>query len=127
MAAIVDQVQQIDRLVGGIVVAPREQSSGLKEINAAVNTMDQSTQHNAAMAEQSTAASHSLAKEAAALNGLMAQFRVGSDEECEDRRSAPVAIILRPRPRRLCTELGSVSGQQSAEAPLLPIGRILTA
>jgi methyl-accepting chemotaxis protein len=46
-------------------------------VNTAVNQMDQVTQQNAAMVEQSTAASHSLAQEAQSLQASVAQFRVG--------------------------------------------------
>ncbi|MDX0507199.1 HAMP domain-containing protein [Sinorhizobium medicae] len=77
LQAIVAEVQEINKHVSAIVTATREQSTGLQEINTAVNTMDQGTQQNAAMVEQQTAASHGLASEAAALNSLLAQFRLG--------------------------------------------------
>ena len=64
--------------IGAIVTATREQSTGLQEINTAVNTMDQGTQQNAAMVEEQTAASHGLASEAAALNELLSQFNLSS-------------------------------------------------
>jgi len=68
------EVTEITAHVRAIVEAAREQSTGIQEINTAVNTMDQGTQQNAAMVEQTNAASHSLAKEASALNGLLGQF-----------------------------------------------------
>ncbi|MQB07210.1 methyl-accepting chemotaxis protein [Agrobacterium tumefaciens] len=71
---VVSEVREISHHVTAIVEAAREQSTGLQEINAAVNVMDQGTQQNAAMVEQSTAASHGLAREAAALNALLSQF-----------------------------------------------------
>jgi len=74
--AIVHEVQEINQHVHAIAEAAREQSIGLQEINTAVNSMDQSTQQNAAMVEESTAASHSLATEATALNNLLGQFRL---------------------------------------------------
>ncbi|NYT30799.1 methyl-accepting chemotaxis protein [Rhizobium sp. WYCCWR 11128] len=74
--AIVHEVQEINQHVHAIAEASREQSIGLQEINTAVNTMDQGTQQNAAMVEESTAASHNLATEAAALNNLLGQFRL---------------------------------------------------
>ncbi|MGX5721361.1 methyl-accepting chemotaxis protein McpU [Shinella zoogloeoides] len=78
LEAIVREVQEINGHVNAIVTAAREQSTGLQEINTAVNTMDQGTQQNAAMVEEQTAASHGLAAEAAALNTLLAQFRLGA-------------------------------------------------
>ena len=74
---IVSEVQEVNRHVAAIVEAAREQSVGLGEINEAVNQMDQSAQQNAAMVEQSSAASHSLALEAGALNSLLARFQFG--------------------------------------------------
>mgnify|MGYP001562006514 FL=1 len=75
---IVSQVVQVDANVGAIVEASKEQTTGLKEINMAVNTMDQGTQQNAAMVEETTAAAHSLAKEAEQLFQLLSQFNIGS-------------------------------------------------
>lgn len=76
---IVSQVQSVSSNVSAIVEGAREQATGLKEINSAVNTMDQGTQQNAAMVEESTAASHSLAREAEALFHLIQRFEVSSN------------------------------------------------
>ncbi|AYM82893.1 methyl-accepting chemotaxis protein [Agrobacterium radiobacter] len=72
---IAEQVRDINTNVVAIVDAAREQSTALAEINQAVNTVDQGTQQNAAMVEEQTAASHSLAREATALFELLGQFR----------------------------------------------------
>ena len=71
------QVAEIDGIVGEIAASAREQAVGLDQVNTAVNQMDQVTQQNAAMVEQSTAASHALAGEADALNRLISGFQVG--------------------------------------------------
>jgi methyl-accepting chemotaxis protein len=78
LKTIVEQVLQVDGNVIAIVEAAREQSTGLKEINTAVNTMDQGTQQNAAMVEQTTAAAHSLAREAEQLFSQLSQFNIGA-------------------------------------------------
>ena len=83
---IVDQVQSIDANVQSIVQSSRDQSTGLKEVNTAVNQMDQSTQQNAAMVEESTAASHSLAREADALFALLGTFEIGGSRTAPTRR-----------------------------------------
>ncbi|WP_165222221.1 HAMP domain-containing methyl-accepting chemotaxis protein [Affinirhizobium pseudoryzae] len=85
---IVSQVQAVSVNVTAIVEGAKEQATGLKEINTAVNTMDQGTQQNAAMVEESTAASHSLAKEAEALFQLIGRFEIGSSQN----RSAPSEV-----------------------------------
>tara|TARA_R110002020_G_scaffold135781_3_gene303203 strand:+ start:263 stop:2044 length:1782 start_codon:yes stop_codon:yes gene_type:complete len=72
---IVAQVVEINGNVAAIVEAAREQATALREVSHAVNTMDQNTQQNAAMVEETTAASHSLAREAEILRDLLARFR----------------------------------------------------
>jgi methyl-accepting chemotaxis protein len=73
------------KMIGGFIVrmnehmeaittAARDQATGLAEINHSVEHLDQATQQNAAMAEQSTAASTSLASEAERLRDLVARF-----------------------------------------------------
>ena len=74
---ILGEVAQINGLVAEIAASAEEQATGLQQVNIAVNQMDQVTQQNAAMVEESTAASHSLSREADNLTELMAQFRVG--------------------------------------------------
>ena len=59
-----------------IAISAKEQSTGLSEVNQAVNQMDQTTQQNAAMVEESNAASAALANEAAKLRALISQFSV---------------------------------------------------
>jgi methyl-accepting chemotaxis protein len=86
---IVDRVAEIDGLVAEIAASAQEQAIGLAEVNTAVNQMDQVTQQNAAMVEQSTAASHSLAQEAQSLQASVARFKVGSAAQVAT--PAPVA------------------------------------
>ncbi len=59
-----------------IAISAKEQSTGLSEVNQAVNQMDQTTQQNAAMVEESNAASAALASEAAKLRELISQFTI---------------------------------------------------
>ena len=73
---IVGRVAEIDGLVSEIAASAHEQATGLGQINSAVNQMDQVTQQNAAMVEQSTAASHALSQEAEILAGSVSRFRI---------------------------------------------------
>jgi len=90
LATIVSEVQEINRHVVSIVESAQEQSSGLQQINTAVNQMDQDTQKNAAMVEETNAASHSLAKEVASLNDLLAQFKLADGSYQVKSQPAPV-------------------------------------
>ncbi len=75
---IVEQVVKLNELIADIAASAQEQSTGLGEVNTTVNQMDQVTQQNAAMVEQATAASHTLAGEAEELTRLVGQFSLGS-------------------------------------------------
>jgi methyl-accepting chemotaxis protein len=75
---IVDQVLQINALVGEMAQAAEQQSTGIEQVNAAVSQMDQVTQQNAAMVEESTAASRNLAGETKNLSNLVGFFAVGT-------------------------------------------------
>lgn len=87
-----------------IVESAREQAAGIQQINTAVNAIDQGTQQNAAMVEQSTAASHSLAREAGALNDLLMRFRTGNGASASPRRVASaVTESAAPSPARALT------------------------
>jgi len=76
LESIVAKVIDVSTIVSEIAASAREQATGLGEVNVAVNQMDQVTQQNAAMVEESTAASHGLATEADELARLMSQFKV---------------------------------------------------
>ncbi len=73
---ISEQVMGINSLIRQISASASEQAIGLKEINQAMNQMDQVTQQNAAMVEETTAASVTLNDEAQTLKQLVMRFRV---------------------------------------------------
>jgi methyl-accepting chemotaxis protein len=61
-----------------IATSAKEQSVGLAEVNTAVNQMDQVTQQNAAMVEETSAAGATLASECGKLRELIAQFQLSN-------------------------------------------------
>jgi len=79
LGRIATQVADINVVVSEIAGSAEEQATGLAEVNTAVNQMDQMTQQNAAMVEESTAASHSLAGDANDLKALVGQFQTGAN------------------------------------------------
>ena len=94
---IVGRVAEIDGLVAEISASAQEQATGLQQVNTAVNQMDQVTQQNAAMVEESTAASHSLAQEADVLAASVARFRIGgavAPESSPAPASAPRTVAV---------------------------------
>jgi methyl-accepting chemotaxis protein len=69
-------IAEMNTHMDAIAISAKEQSTGLSEVNQAVNAMDQTTQQNAAMVEESNAASAALAGEAAKLRELISQFSI---------------------------------------------------
>ncbi|MFT4002448.1 MAG: PAS domain-containing methyl-accepting chemotaxis protein [Rhizobium sp.] len=114
---IATQVNDINSNVVAIVEASREQSTALGEINQAVNTVDQGTQQNAAMVEEQTAASHSLAREAAELFELLEQFKFDDAHKARPS-SAPVpkSSVAQPAPARVRTAAVRSGGTSAALA-----------
>ena len=72
-------------------MASRDQSTGLVEVNASVNGMDQMTQQNAAMVEETTAATRQLAQEADTLMMLVDQFKLNTSAGHADHAERRVA------------------------------------
>ncbi|TCL75668.1 HAMP domain-containing methyl-accepting chemotaxis protein [Rhizobium sp. BK251] len=79
LAKISSQIVTISQHVEMIARASHDQSTALQEVNSTVNQMDQMTQKNAAMVEETTAASRELAEEADSLLRLIHQFKIDSD------------------------------------------------
>ena len=116
LSRIGEQVQQISSLVSGISAAAESQAASLQQINTAVGDMDRMTQQNAAMVEESTAASRSLASEASELAELVARFRTSmstatSRPAVRSVASAPVTR-LKPAMRKPAKVLGNLAVKQ---------------
>ncbi|AKC10929.1 chemotaxis protein (plasmid) [Agrobacterium tumefaciens] len=76
LAKISAQIVTINQHVEMIARASHDQSGALQEVNSTVNQMDQMTQQNAAMVEETTAASRELASQANDLLALVQQFKI---------------------------------------------------
>ncbi len=70
-------IVSVNQHMESIATSAREQSVGLAEVNIAVNQMDQVTQQNAAMVEETSAAGATLANESGKLRELISQFQLG--------------------------------------------------
>ncbi|MCB1356339.1 MAG: methyl-accepting chemotaxis protein [Maritimibacter sp.] len=98
LAGIVDSVQKISQTVSKIALSSQEQSGGLAEINTALNQLDQVTQQNAAMFEQTTAASHALRREVETLTTTTGRFRTEAGPAPADNVVSPGFATRRSRP-----------------------------
>ncbi|MAY64143.1 MAG: hypothetical protein CML29_18215 [Rhizobiales bacterium] len=79
-------VARLDELIGHIASSTREQLVAMQEISQAIVSIDQVNQQNTAMAEETTAATHTLTADAATLRQRLAQFVIGqkSGEDCAE-------------------------------------------
>lgn len=82
------EVNEIEEHVQSIARASAEQSAGLTDINRAVSEMDQVTQSNAAMVEETNAVTHRLSAETETLSQLVSQFRTVGTVQQDQRLSA---------------------------------------
>ncbi len=98
MTEIVGSVQRVSDIIGEITAAATEQSQGISEVNNSVTQLDQMTQQNAALVEQSAAAAESLREQATRLSQVVGGFRLGAAGPAA--RSAPRAASPEsPAPR----------------------------
>lgn len=79
MQEIEAAIARVARIAGEIASASKEQSEGIRQVSLAVTQMDEVTQHNAALVEESAATANSLADQAAQLSQLTAAFKVAGD------------------------------------------------
>ena len=94
MEEIVTGVRRVSDLIGEISAASSEQRDGIGQVNQAVSHLDQMTQQNAALVEQSAAATASLRDQASRLSDVVAVFNVGTGVPSVVAQPAP-----RPAPR----------------------------
>jgi methyl-accepting chemotaxis protein len=103
---IMVEVTEINTVVSEIAAGAKEQSVGLQEINTGVSQMDQATQQNAAIVEETTAASHGLAREIEKLLELVGRFETGQEPVAEPPHREVRHAATPPRTR---TALKTVS------------------
>jgi methyl-accepting chemotaxis protein len=80
MADIVGQVRRVNDLIGEISNATQEQKQGIGQVSNAVSQLDQVTQQNAALVEESAAAADSLSQQTRRLVDAVSRFRLGHDD-----------------------------------------------
>lgn len=76
MRSIVDSVNHVTQALGQITTGSREQSNNMADINVSVNRLDQMTQQNAAVVEESAAAAKSLQDQASDLRDVVGRFQL---------------------------------------------------
>ncbi|SIT10546.1 methyl-accepting chemotaxis protein [Achromobacter sp. MFA1 R4] len=99
MNDIVTQVRRVADLIAEIGAAAHEQGQGISQVGDAINQLDQTTQQNAALVEESAAAAHSLNGQAATLVQLVSVFRLADDGAFRPVAQAQPQVQAQPQPR----------------------------
>ncbi|RBC90236.1 chemotaxis protein, partial [Xanthomonas oryzae pv. oryzae] len=111
MGEIVASVQRVTDIMGEISAASQEQSAGIEQVNQTVTQMDETTQQNAALVEEATAAARSLEEQAVGLTQAVAVFKT-EHGTTSDARTAPVAKVAQAVRAKLAT-----AGRTAAAKP----------
>ncbi|WP_282077845.1 methyl-accepting chemotaxis protein [Epibacterium ulvae] len=120
-AALVDivrRVSDIAGLVSGIAKSSEEQSLALSEINTGMVELDKVTQSNAAMVEETTAASHMLLGDSRKLAGHVEAFKIDNDQSDAAVASAPQTAPLEPSAGPDISSMWEDQGEASEPAPM---------
>ncbi|KLN60044.1 hypothetical protein WH96_14475 [Kiloniella spongiae] len=106
LSEIVDSSKRVADIISEIAASSREQASGVEEINAAITAMDEMTQQNAALVEESSAAARTLEEQAEGLSEMIGFFktddtrRVNSPQKPKEVKQAPPAVTQKPQPQQ---------------------------
>ena len=118
MTEIVGSVRRVSDLIGEITASSTEQRDGINQVNQAVSNLDQMTQQNAALVEESSAAALSMQEQARRLSGVVAVFKLGSTAA---HRPAPaMAPALAPA---LASDFASRPSTARAQMAQVPVPR----
>jgi methyl-accepting chemotaxis protein len=118
MSEIVGSVQRVSDIIGEITAASGEQSDGISQVNVAVNQLDQMTQQNAALVEESAAAAESLKDQATRLAQVVQIFRI--DGLVSHALPAPSAPELKAQPRKALVPARPLNAAARPSATALP-------
>lgn len=114
LRTIQENIVAVNDHMQAITSSAREQATGLSEVNTAVNQMDQVTQQNAAMVEETNAASATLAQETARLRRLIDDFHLGNTGNRAGSPHISLAAssnkpVPSPAPRKMTKAAGSAA------------------
>ncbi len=107
MGEIVASVQRVTDIMADISAASQEQSSGIEQVNQAVVQMDETTQQNAALVEEASAAARSMEEQANLLAEAVSVFRTGATTAAAVVRPALAAVAATVTPVRRPAALAS--------------------
>jgi methyl-accepting chemotaxis protein len=115
LANISSDVGEVHTLLGQIATDNQAQSTAITEISAAIGAMDHSTQQNAAMVEQTSAAARNLTGEVAALSEQASRFKVGDAGNGGARRGRFAGGSVKPLPAAAVSKLVRPSASAASD------------
>jgi methyl-accepting chemotaxis protein len=95
---IVSAAKKVADIIGEISSASQQQASGLDQVNGAITQMDESTQQNAAMAEETSAVAVSMSEQARKLTDMISVFKIQSDDRGYQQPAARASLAAAPKP-----------------------------
>ncbi len=84
--------------MGEISAASQEQSAGIEQVNLTVTQMDETTQQNAALVEEATAAARSMEEQAGELTQAVSIFKIQAERPAAIRPAAPAVLQPKSKP-----------------------------
>ncbi|MEJ2790848.1 MULTISPECIES: methyl-accepting chemotaxis protein [unclassified Pseudoxanthomonas] len=96
MGEIVASVQRVTDIMAEISAASQEQSAGIEQVNQTITQMDETTQQNAALVEEATAAARSMEEQAGALTQSVSVFKLHATVSAPVRQAIAAAAAPRP-------------------------------
>jgi methyl-accepting chemotaxis protein len=115
LTEIVGAIKKVSDIVAEIAAASREQSSGLEQVNTAIASMDEMTQRNGALVEETSASAQSLSNQAQDLAGLVQRYRL------DDTAAPAPAPAASPRTTVLVVKNTGATRPAAATRPALKI------
>jgi uncharacterized phage infection (PIP) family protein YhgE len=127
MKEIVDNVVRVRDIIGEIASSAAEQSEGVNQINAAVANLDQMTQQNAALVEESAAAASSMNEQAAQLSQVVLTFRMNDADLLSSNIQTLKAQAMTAKVIASSHAAAKAAAQPANDAPKLPKPPVATA
>jgi methyl-accepting chemotaxis protein len=117
MSEVVDSIRKVSDIVAEIASASGEQSAGIEQVNRAIADMDSSTQHNAALVEESAAAATALSEQADKLAEVVSLFHISTQAA-----AAPKAVTA-PAPSRALVSVPARASKAAPKAAAKPVAK----
>lgn len=129
MSEIVQSVRRVADVIGEITAAATEQSEGIAGVNLAIGNLDQMTQQNAALVEQSAAAAESLHEQANRMSQVVSVFKVSAGAGTEPRlgHAQPRALKMVDRRPQALPRPAARPALTASRAPAVPARRVAIA